>query len=162
MTGNHGEYDFWIIKINTNGEIIWDKSLGGSAFDSCGGIQYTSDGGYIISGSSYSIDGDVTNNHGSRDAWVVKITEENLLTTSFLENNITLFPNPVKENLNLKLDYFTSSQEISISDIQGKIIQNQMIEGLTTTINTSSFEKGIYFLTLFSDGNKTTQKFIVE
>ncbi len=162
VTGNNGDYDFWIIKTANTGTLIWQKSLGGSLFDSCAGIVLTTDGGYIISGSSYSTDGDVTNNHGIRDAWVVKLTNESLANTSFLGDNTTLFPNPTKEKITLKLEYFTPSQEIIITDIQGKIIKNQMIEGLTTTINTSSFEKGIYFLTLFSDGNKTTKKFIVE
>lgn len=162
VTGNHGDYDCWVVKINTTGDIIWQKSLGGTAFDSSGGIQLTSDGSYIISGSTLSNNGDVTINQGNRDAWVVKVIEENLINTSFLKDNITLFPNPAKENITLKLNYFTPSQEISISDIQGKIIHTQKLESLSTTINTSSFEKGIYFLNVINGTQKTTKKFIVE
>ena len=74
----------------------------------------------------------------------------------------TISPNPVTSILNIQLVNFTPSQEISITDIQGKIIHTQKLEGLSTSINTSSFEKGIYFLNLVDGTQKTTKKFVVE
>src|SRR5687767_5694247 len=56
--------------------IQWQKTLGGSSSDSKDiGQRYvqTSDGGYIVAGSSFSTDGDVTGNHGGGDYWVVKL-----------------------------------------------------------------------------------------
>lgn len=74
VTGNHGERDFWIVKLNNTGTIAWQKSLGGSQRDEATSIQQTTDGGYIVSGNSYSSDGDVTNNSGLADFWVVKLS----------------------------------------------------------------------------------------
>jgi len=73
VTGNRGQQDYWIVKIDSLGSIQWQKSLGGSMNDNGQAIQQTTDGGYILSGSSNSNDGDVTGNHGLRDYWVVKI-----------------------------------------------------------------------------------------
>jgi len=78
VTGNHGSWDYWIVKIDMTGNIQWENSYGGSAQDIVCDIQLTSDGGYIIAGYSSSIDGDVTGNHPSsngpsNDYWVVKI-----------------------------------------------------------------------------------------
>ncbi len=73
VSGNHGYRDFWIIKLNNNGEIIWQKSLGGSNHDWANSIEQTNDGGYIITGWSASNDGDVSGNHGGDDCWVVKL-----------------------------------------------------------------------------------------
>ena len=73
VTGNHGWYDYWVVKLNTSGAIDWQKSLGGSYSDAAYSIQQTSDDGFIVAGGSYSDDGDVTENHLSADYWVVKL-----------------------------------------------------------------------------------------
>lgn len=76
VMGNHGGNDFWIIKINNLGKLQWQKSLGGSLSDTGGDIFVTSDGGYIVVGSTESNNGDVTGHHGptySKDLWVVKL-----------------------------------------------------------------------------------------
>lgn len=75
VTGNHGNRrdDYWIVKLNTNGAIEWQKSLGGTAKDVANSIEQTYDGGYIVAGSSNSNNGDVTGNHGFEDYWIVKL-----------------------------------------------------------------------------------------
>ncbi len=73
VTGNHGGLDYWVIKLDANGNIIWQKSLGGTSWDTAYSIQQTSDGGYIVAGGSHSTDGDVTGNHGGSDYWVIKL-----------------------------------------------------------------------------------------
>jgi len=76
VTGNHGERDYWIVKLDTNGDIEWKKCIGGSNTDTANHIQQTSDGGYIVAGETYSTNGDVTGNHGDRDYWIVKLKKE--------------------------------------------------------------------------------------
>jgi hypothetical protein len=80
VTGHHGltapiqdNLDYWIVKLDSNHAIQWQKSLGGIAGDQAKNVEQTADGGYIVSGESESIDGDVTGNHGSRDYWIVKL-----------------------------------------------------------------------------------------
>ena len=70
---NSGGADLWAIKISPIGELIWEKTFGGNSFDVARSISKTQDGDFIISGSSRSIDGDLTNNNGQNDAWVIKI-----------------------------------------------------------------------------------------
>jgi len=67
------EYDYWVIKVNSNGEKQWSKSYGGTNDETATNIQKTSDGGYIISGYSRSNDGDVSGNEGFHDYWILKI-----------------------------------------------------------------------------------------
>lgn len=74
VSGNHGgSKDYWIVKLDVNGVIEWQKSLGGTGWDEARSVQQTLDGGYIIAGSSESVDGDVSGNHGTADYWVVKL-----------------------------------------------------------------------------------------
>lgn len=76
VTDNHGENDYWVIKLSTTGEIIWQKCLGGSDYDFGFCVKTTSDGGCIVTGSSESNNGDVTGHHGTGakdDIWIVKL-----------------------------------------------------------------------------------------
>jgi hypothetical protein len=72
---NHGMSDYWFVKLDVSGNIVWNKLLGGAGEDRAHDIQNTSDGGYIVVGNTKSsTNGDVTGtNHGSIDYWVVKL-----------------------------------------------------------------------------------------
>ncbi|PVW16341.1 T9SS type A sorting domain-containing protein [Marixanthomonas spongiae] len=73
VSGNHGAEDYWVIKLSATGVLQWQKTLGGSSEDQSHNVGQASDGGYFITGFSSSNDGDVTNNHGMKDIWVVKL-----------------------------------------------------------------------------------------
>ncbi len=72
---NIGQGDYWIVKVNSTGDVIWDKTIGGTFSDNAYSIKQTFDGGYIIGGFSNSgISGDKTEPClGNDDFWVVKI-----------------------------------------------------------------------------------------
>lgn len=74
IKGNKGSYDFWVIKISDTGNLIWEKSFGGSETDEARAITKSSDGNYIIVGDTRSTDLDISSNHGAADLWVIKIT----------------------------------------------------------------------------------------
>ncbi|WP_299115897.1 hypothetical protein [uncultured Winogradskyella sp.] len=90
ITSNNGAADFWLIKISTDGSLIWQKTLGGSGFDVARDINTTQDNGFVLSGSSRSSDGDVSENKGQNDAWAVKVDGNGNLAweTSFGGSNI--------------------------------------------------------------------------
>jgi hypothetical protein len=74
VTTNQGQADYWVVKIDQNGIIQWQKTFGGTNDDIATSVKQTLDGGYIISGYTLSNNGDVTNNHGSRDGWILKLS----------------------------------------------------------------------------------------
>ena len=62
-----GSSDIWILKINSVGDIEWQKTSGGSQTEVANSIQQTSDGGYIVAGQTGSFGA------GSSDVWILKI-----------------------------------------------------------------------------------------
>lgn len=72
VTGSHGESDMWVVKLDEGGNLIWQETLGGSAIDAGSSVEQTNDDGFIIAGYTNSVDGDVSDSHGSFDGWVVK------------------------------------------------------------------------------------------
>lgn len=59
ISQSYGFYDIWVVNINSNGDINWDFTIGGSEGDYAGDIIQTSDGGYVVVGTSNSEDGNV-------------------------------------------------------------------------------------------------------
>lgn len=79
-TKNNGARDFWIIKLDALGNIVWQKSYGGSNSDNAFSAKQTNDGGYIVAGHTLSINGDVVGNHGDYDYWVLKLDASGNIT----------------------------------------------------------------------------------
>ena len=72
---SQGGYDFWVVKLDTAGNIQWQNTIGGDGFDGLQSIKSTNNGGYICGGmSSSNISGDkFENSIGGLDYWVVKL-----------------------------------------------------------------------------------------
>jgi hypothetical protein len=69
----HEQTDAWAVKLSSEGIIEWQAVLGGSGVERGMSVIQTGDGGYLLSGYTNSIDGDVAGNHGDNDAWIVKL-----------------------------------------------------------------------------------------
>lgn len=74
-TANRGVNDYWLLGISPEGKKLWEQSLGGSSTDNLTCLLPTSDGGFIVAGSSESpADGSKSvPNYGGSDAWVMKL-----------------------------------------------------------------------------------------
>lgn len=70
-----------MVKLNSTGTLIWQKSLGGTDHDSGYSVKETSDGGYIVAGEARSNDGDVSGHHGFLgDYWIAKLDASGNIT----------------------------------------------------------------------------------
>lgn len=74
---SRGSLDYWVVKLDTKGEIKWQKTLGGQYVDELKSIEQTNDKGYILGGYSNSpISGDkAQENFGLNDYWIIKLDE---------------------------------------------------------------------------------------
>ncbi|MCA0349533.1 MAG: T9SS type A sorting domain-containing protein [Bacteroidetes bacterium] len=72
---NRGNTDFWVIKLNAKGGEEWQKTIGGKGQDDLNCVLRTTDGGYLLGGSSNSDANDEkkSRDYGGMDYWVVKI-----------------------------------------------------------------------------------------
>lgn len=75
---SRGNMDYWIVKLDRNGIIQWQKTYGGDYADLLRSMEQTKDGGYIVGGYSNSPQsGEKTDdNSGIGDFWIIKINDE--------------------------------------------------------------------------------------
>lgn len=79
VTSPRGNADAWMVKFDDNGNKIWQKSFGGSQFDTAHSIKQRANGDYILAGHSRSSDGDLQSNNGVNDAWIFVVDDNGAL-----------------------------------------------------------------------------------
>ncbi len=74
VSDNNGGMDYLVTKVDSNGNLEWEKNYGGSWHERGQSIQQIDDGGYIVAGFSASDDIDVSGNKGSDDYWILELS----------------------------------------------------------------------------------------
>lgn len=75
-----GRGEAWVIKLDSQGRMMWNRTFGGSRSDGANDVFPTYDGGYIIIGMTRSTDGDIDFNQGYFDGWAIKINRDGFMT----------------------------------------------------------------------------------
>lgn len=70
--------DFWTMKLDFEGNVIWQNTFGGSSEEGANSIIITEDDGIILGGSTDSDDGDISYQRGVSDIWLVKLTPDGI------------------------------------------------------------------------------------
>lgn len=73
VSGNHGGTDVWVVKLDSTGTILWQHCFGGSATDQGMRVLPTPDNGFLVAATTASSDGDVSDNNGATDLWLLKL-----------------------------------------------------------------------------------------
>lgn len=79
VSGNHGQGDLWVCRLNSSGTLLWSKLYGGDELDAGHVLRRAVDGGYVVSGYAYSGNGDINNHIGFADIWVLKINDSGVI-----------------------------------------------------------------------------------
>jgi len=164
VSGIHSLIDSWVVKLDSVGNIQWQKCLGGTNVDLAYSVQPTFDGGYIVAGSTLSIDGDVNGNHDTTtsyfDYWVVKLAPTVGIIETTEESTLNIYPNPAGEELIIKNE-ISIINEVSIYNVFGVLVMCRQLNAKQTSINLSSEAKGVYFIKIKDSNQKLTFKKIV-
>ncbi len=148
VIGNDGGADYWIVKVNDLGEILWQKTFGGTQAELGFSMQQTSDDGYIMAGYAWSNNGDVSGVHGYNDFWIVKLSPETVPTTeapNAQTAHLEIYPNPAQQSIILKTASEESSLGISIYDLLGRAVLQQNIPN-GGRVDIASLVHGLYLV----------------
>ena len=161
--GNNGDLDYWVWKMDANGKLDWQKSLGGSGFDLLQSIKGTQDGGFILAGTSSSNQGldKLSDSKGLSDFWVVKLDAkgqeqwQQTIGGSGQEDLLTVIPT---RDGGYILGGSSSSAKTVISATTTLKIQSTAKEDLTLKSESTRGSMDYWIVKLDSKGNVAWQK----
>jgi len=149
---SRGGQDYWVVKLNANGNFVTDKTIGGSADDFPFSVLEKG-GDYMVGGSSPSpVSGDKTDSIiGADDYWIVRLgmgagsivnaaAQESIMLK---QSPLLAYPNPVKDILQLSAATATT---VTITDQAGKVWLTKIING-NAAINVGNLPAGLYYVT---------------
>lgn len=152
VNGVKGLADGWIFSLSTNGDMEWQKTLGGTKGDVTGVIAKTTDDGLIVAGSTASDDGDATGSgyHISAfsDSWVVKLGKyARINTIDAYKNKITVYPTVTNGTINIKLQDIGDAAKVQMTDLFGRVVPStQRQQGDIITLTPGNIPPATYLL----------------
>ncbi len=167
VTGNHsiGDfYDQWIVKLNTQGDIIWQQCFGNEQSVKLGGVTILSEGDFIVTGTSGDNSGDVSCDlKGNIDVWTYRIidTTVNIYETE-INSKIKVYPNPVSSRLNIEFpkNFNIRGASIEIIDMNGRLVLRTKLESISETLDINKFIKGLYLIKIQNNKTIVTRRII--
>jgi hypothetical protein len=158
VTDSHGDIDFWVVRMDSSGNLKNANCYGGSQEDKVSASAIDRQGNLILVGYSTSSNGQFTQNRGSYDFAVVKL-KYNLTSTkdSDIEEDILVYPNPVDDELILKVPP-NLNPVFRLYDVAGKLAYQSKTDEIVSTIDMHNLPKGFYILTYNLNGIHHTKK----
>jgi hypothetical protein len=143
-----GGSDFWILKIDVSGNKIWDKTIGGNMNDELYSVQQTSDGNFILGGSSQGGIGYEKSQPGQGfgDYWVVRLASPDTPittkftyqcngTTSGIQANIIGIPPAKAGNLSWAITYLENGISKTVTSTAASVeLKKNALPGSTYTL----------------------------
>lgn len=168
VSGNHGGYDAWSIKLSSTGVIQWQKCFGGTN-DDYGGAFQLADGTYMAIGNSLSNNGDISGNHGvnTADAFLIKLTAANLGTENFTTQIISIYPNPAKDIITIDCGNLANVNgwNVKISNTLGQEVFDGAMNTQQYVVQLNSLGgQGVYYIRIYDGANNlmNTKKIILQ
>ncbi len=153
-----GGLDFWVVKLDKTGTLLWDKTIGGSGNDYLSCVTETSPNNYTLSGYSLSgVSGDKTvPSRGGTDFWTLNLgytpiapagvkapaNVDNTSSKSPEKNYFNVYPNPAKNTLYVQTN---GRATFSLINRDGKSLVTKNINS-TGSINVANLSPGLYFI----------------
>ncbi len=157
---NHGDIDFWVLRLDSLGNLKNANCYGGSKEDQAYYSVIDKKGNIIVIGFSWSSNGTFSQNKGLTDWAIIKLNYGTTNTKEFVDEAfITEYPNPVVDKLTIQISSKTSPN-LYIYDITGKLVYHLDNLQPKTTIDMAMFPKGFYLLTYQIDNQYISKKIV--
>ncbi len=158
-----GMQDLYLVKLDTSGNFVWDRTYGGASDDRANSILQTNDGGFIASGISCSF------GFGNCDVYVVKTDSNGIAPTGFLpiappQNHFVIYPNPT--NGIVFIDYSIPQNEngiLEVYSITGALLFTEMLAAGSERMQFDwcAMEPGMYLVRMITNDNATDVERII-
>ncbi len=78
------------------------------------------------------------------------------------DNNVSLFPNPAVDILNIRFDRYSNELiEMEMYDLTGKIVKKELLTNSQSAINIEELQNGVYFVKFINGENYQSQRIVI-
>ncbi len=167
-----GNGDFFFYTLKSDWSYYGLTTFGSTQKDEGYSVEPTNDNAFILCGTTNGF------NMGIDDIYLIKtdtlslasVAENNIFTgieslTSAAQDNLTIYPNPANDILNIDLGMFDGKTSIELYDLLGKkVLSQEAISAASTLfqIELEAFSNGIYFIKVSDDSKIKTNKIIIK
>lgn len=153
---SRGVTDFWIVAVDTNLNILWQKTIGSNSYDFTSSMIQLGANHYVIAGGSRSgIHGEKTEaSNGLSDMWILEISNTMSLE-DFSKNRLSIYPNPATDFVNIEIPDNNKNGLVYVFDISGSIVQSKTISNGENRIEVSNLAAGLYFISFYDETGKS-------
>ena len=97
---------------------------------------------------------------GNLSDWTQAINVTTTGIESWLENSVSLYPNPAKEYVDIRVDGDLNVSMMEVYDVYGKLINTVNVVDNPTRINVSGLADGMYFVRVMTEKGMVTKTFV--
>jgi hypothetical protein len=134
--GSPGDDNFYLIRTDSSGDTLWTQTFGGTNTDQGTSVQQTSDGGFIVTGTTRSYGA------GGFDVYLIKLEPETGIEeeSESITPSITLGsidPNPFSSNLSITCSIpEQNTVKLAIFDLTGRLVEELISDQLPAGTHT--------------------------
>jgi len=145
ISQSRGSYDFWVVKITMTGELVWERSFGGTGIEIAYDIAKTDNNSYLITGHTFSTDQDIASHNGEADSWLIHVNDQGHLiwentyggslfdaaqsVKSISDNQILIAGNAKSDPLGEIPNSGENDMWIAKTDLQGQLLWQKTFGG---------------------------------
>ena len=151
------------VKIDDTGGKVWTHMYGGSSGETVAGLHQFSDSSYLIGANTNSNDGDVAENNGATNSWLIRLAKSNLATNilSNGEKDIKVFPTVTDDVINIQLPGNSEEAKCALYDLTGRVLKfREERQGNTYLLRLKGLTSGMYLLRIQHGNTLTTWKVV--
>jgi hypothetical protein len=174
---NLGPYQVWVVRIDSDGNKIWDKTIFSLGGDQGVETVQTSDGCYVVAVQTFAGIGgyktqpnwDTTTATVTYDYWIVKLCDTTIsgIFEKTGDINFSIYPNPTANDVSIMLQKDGLKEAtFTLTNVSGQIIyqsdETHLSSTYTKMLDLTNLPTGTYFLNVNADGERISRKIVKE
>ena len=166
----NGSYDYWLVRLNNDFELVWETTFGGAGNESVSGLAVLTDGSYALYGStspSSNNTGDVSGYHGGPfDAWLVITEPEAVSVAEHVGGEVLqLAYDQIGSALLIQnVEALSGMVTVAIHSATGALMESQVAPGSpvgrSIRVDLAGLAPGQYVVTLTSQNGRRAGRFV--
>lgn len=164
INSNGGNYDIYLISLDTDGSFVWAKSYGGIAHDYPYAVRIDKNDDILLAGKyskNVNFFPTITNEYVDfYDGFTIKLNKNGFLKSDEIVSGekISIYPNPSSDKIFINSE--SKILNVKLLDMEGRLLITKNVNEDSTDLDITNLERGVYIVTVKAALKSFTTKII--